>query len=1122
MRSSILVLRSRTAAVAMLALIAALLATAGPADAVPTGPIQLISVNADGDDAGDDDSSGPPSISDDGRYVAFVSRATNLVDGFVDANGANLGDVYLRDTVMGTTTLVSHAAGAPLTAASGGSSGTPRISADGMWVVYTTFATDLVAGVTDANAERDVYLYSVADGTTTLVSHAHDDVAQTCDQGVSVGPDIANDGSAIAYQSNCDDLIPNMQASADSQVFRWDRVADSHELASRPNAINPNDVVPGDGPSSSPDLSGDGQFIVYSTSATNIGAGGDNNNASDVAFYRIDAVNGGNLPALSTYLSLNNALNGTGNGLSSRATISDNGGAVAFETEATDIGAGNDANNGLDVILVDVPLGQVPTYTRISSAAGGDAGNGQSFKPVIAGSGSYVAFLTLATDVVTDGPVKASGAVWDVVRYAASSGDIVLASVNTDGNGGGDGDSGVPQFAVGLTVADDGDVVYGSEATNLSALDPDAGEDLYAFDGTDVSLLSVVPDGTAAGDDESTQPALSSNGDYAAWRTAATDLTATADTNNETDIVAIAQEMQVVVEPEASIADIEMVEGHEGQTTFTFTITLSEMAAGDITVDWATADDTATGGDMPGEGVDYANASGTATVTAGDTSTTVDVTVYGDIEIEEDETFTVALSNPMGATIAADGGTATGTILDDDAEPVDLTDLRDGVNDTLRVIVEGGPDSNANADIALRFSRATFPDAPEGGESEGSGSGGFAQDGTRRALLATDDGFADALASGGLQGNTTANGRPLLLTATDTLYPEVLAELERLGVTEVGILGGTVAISQDVEDALTTAGYDVVRYAGPSRLETAIEAARLTNPTATTGILVRAFPAAGGDDTQAFADSLAAGAWAADEGWPLLFTQTDVLSTSTMTYLEESSITTLYVVGGEAAINESVLDTLRGMNITVVRVAGGSRFDTALEIASQRGYDDESDAEQVMLLDGTSSNAWAAGFTGAAYSAIHGAPVVLGVEDQIVPQTADFLSPPEATFAVDEDNVDGYVLVCGIAPDRCTEARSLLGLPDLADITEPEGTYPQGGTIGFGLAGDYSAASYETVLDCDGEQALAEGGPVSGETTVNVDVPSDHPVGPCTVKIKLVYANGSEQIAITDVEVEAP
>ena len=1098
-------LRSRAVVVVLLALVAALLATTTPAQAVPDGPVQLISAATDGT-PGQDRSDGPASVSDDGRWVVFTSRADDLVDGFVDGNAANMADVYLRDTVTGTTHLVSHAAGSLTTSAGPGSSGSPRISADGAYVVFDTFATNLVAGVTDANNERDIYLYTVADGSLTLVSHAHDDPTTTCDDGTSVGADISDDGGAVAFQSLCDDLIDNQQdpGNAVSNIYRWDRVSDTHQLVSRPNAVNPNDVATGNGASSSPDISGDGQFVTYTTNATNISVVGDTNGASDIGFYRIANVNGGNLPAISIILSINSGGTGTGNGFSSTPSISDDGRYVAFRTEATDITADADTNNGPDVILVELPLGQASTTTLVSQATGGGmAGNGFSFKPRLAGSGSYVAFLTLATDIVSTGVTKADGGVWDVVRYAVSTGDIVLASPNTAGTGGGNDDSGSPSITPGLVAADDGDVIYTSIATDLADADATADADIYAYGGGDVTLLSAIPDGSAAGNGVSTQPAASSNGDYATWRTAATDLVAgITDDNNGTDVVGIVAEPLAA---ELSVADIANPEGNEGETTFTFTITLSEAVGGDVTVDYATADGTATGGAAPGMDVDYATASGTATIPAGMTSTTVDVTVYGDTDQEGDETFTLALSGATGAMIAADGGTATATIQGDD---IDVADLRDGVNDTLRVVVEGGEPTNSNADIALRFSQATFPT----GEDDG-----FRQGGGRTALLATDAGFADALASGGLQGNTITEAAPLLLTATDTLYPAVAAELERLGVTDVVILGGTAAISQAVQDQLAMA-YTVTRYAGPSRLETAVEAARGVYPDATTGILARAFPAAGGDDTQAFADSLAAGAWAASRGWPLLFTQTEVLSTSTLTYLQGSAIETLYVVGGEAAINETVLQTLRDMGIEVIRVAGGSRFDTALEIASQRGYTSEEDAEVVMLLDGTAPNAWAAGFSGAAYSAIHGAPVVLGVADQIPGQTAAFLDPPAPT-RVDADDIDGYVLVCGIAPTQCTTGRSLLGLPDLAGVTEPDGTYELGGTIPFALTGTYEAASYQTLIHCGDEETVVSGGPLSGEATVDVDVPSDYPTGECTVKLKLVYDNGSEQLAVTDVEV---
>ncbi len=113
--------------------------------------------------------------------------------------------------------------------------------------------------------------------------------------------------------------------------------------------------------------------------------------------------------------------------------------------------------------------------------------------------------------------------------------------------------------------------------------------------------------------------------------------------------------------PGLSVADASVTEGDSGTTTMTFTVTLNPTTSGQVTVNWATADGTATAG------TDYTAGNGTLTFNAGDSSKTVSVSVAGDNVDEPNETFTVTLSNPSGADIS--DGTATGTITDDDAEP---------------------------------------------------------------------------------------------------------------------------------------------------------------------------------------------------------------------------------------------------------------------------------------------------------------------------------------------------------------------------------------------------------------------------------------------------------------------
>jgi chitinase len=117
--------------------------------------------------------------------------------------------------------------------------------------------------------------------------------------------------------------------------------------------------------------------------------------------------------------------------------------------------------------------------------------------------------------------------------------------------------------------------------------------------------------------------------------------------------------------PSASIADISVAEGSTGTTPAGFTVTLSNPSDFTATVDWATADGSATAGS------DYTAGSGTVTFDPGVTSQLVSVDVLGDTTFESDETFTVTLTNPTGSTVGT--GAGTGTITNDDKAVTTLT-----------------------------------------------------------------------------------------------------------------------------------------------------------------------------------------------------------------------------------------------------------------------------------------------------------------------------------------------------------------------------------------------------------------------------------------------------------------
>ena len=112
--------------------------------------------------------------------------------------------------------------------------------------------------------------------------------------------------------------------------------------------------------------------------------------------------------------------------------------------------------------------------------------------------------------------------------------------------------------------------------------------------------------------------------------------------------------------PRLSVSDATITEGDSGPTAATFTVTLSPASSQTVTVDYATADGTATAA-----GLDYTTASGPLTFAPGETSKTVTVDVLGDTLPEANETFTLNLSNAAGAPIL--DGQGVGTIVDNDS-----------------------------------------------------------------------------------------------------------------------------------------------------------------------------------------------------------------------------------------------------------------------------------------------------------------------------------------------------------------------------------------------------------------------------------------------------------------------
>ena len=136
-----------------------------------------------------------PSLSGDGRYVAFASYADNLVPG--DTNGAF--DIFVHDLVLGTNERVSIGSDG---AEGNGTSDTPYISYNGRYVAFSSGASNLVPG--DSNAAIDIFVRDRSLGTTERVSV---DSAESQANSASGAPSISPDGRIVAFRSGATNLV---------------------------------------------------------------------------------------------------------------------------------------------------------------------------------------------------------------------------------------------------------------------------------------------------------------------------------------------------------------------------------------------------------------------------------------------------------------------------------------------------------------------------------------------------------------------------------------------------------------------------------------------------------------------------------------------------------------------------------------------------------------------------------------------------------------------------------------------------------------------------------------------------------------------------------------------------
>ena len=339
------------------------------------GTLELVSKGPGGRQANGD--SQRPTLSQDGRYVAYWSAADNLVDG--DTN--RVTDCFVTDRQTHETIRVDVG---PNDVQANGECARPVISGDGKMVAFESAATNLekpgmLGKSTDTNRARDVFVRDLEAGTTTRVSVTSDGKQG---MGESVRPSISADGRWVAFQSDAPLQADDTNKKTDVYVHDMS-TGDTTRISIGPGGAE------GNGGSFSPSLSADGRYVAYWSNASDLVADDTNKTGDVFVFDRNDGS--------TTRVSVNS--DGTqGDGMSSDPSISPDGRYVTFWSGATNL-VPDDTNGKRDIFLVDRDNG---TVTRVSVADDGTQGDGDSFSPNVNGGGALVAFDSAARTLVAD------------------------------------------------------------------------------------------------------------------------------------------------------------------------------------------------------------------------------------------------------------------------------------------------------------------------------------------------------------------------------------------------------------------------------------------------------------------------------------------------------------------------------------------------------------------------------------------------------------------------------------------------------------------------------------------------------------------------------------------------
>lgn len=401
--------------------------------------------------------SGEASVSDDGRFVAFRCGEDLVAE---DTNGRP--DIYVRDRLLKTTTLISVTPGG---IAGNASSGFPKISGDGSTVVFTSIATDLVPEID--SGQSHVYVRNLSDRTTSILSV---DASGAEGDGYSSECTVSRDGTKVAFSSYAENLVPS--DNNEQQDIFVVTVGDRGSIE-RVSIGKGGDQA--NGSSEKPAISADGKFVVFQSYATLV----DNTTLDYPKIFRKDLSTGEVIFASRSFDDSEITED------AAYPSISGDGSKIVFESEADNLIA-EDSNGEQDIFLYNA---DDDSLSIISRAGSGDLANDYntiSDGNAISNDGRFVVFESDATNL-TDDPVTRT----NLFRLDRQTGRLQLISQSSSGA---EGDGPI----ISPTISGDGQtIVFGSQATNLSPNATSGVQDLLAWPGPAARVV-LGPDNTLA------------------------------------------------------------------------------------------------------------------------------------------------------------------------------------------------------------------------------------------------------------------------------------------------------------------------------------------------------------------------------------------------------------------------------------------------------------------------------------------------------------------------------------------------------------------------------------------------------------------------------------------------